>query len=188
VSGRYRTAAGIVLAVIGLAAIAAPDLFAAVPTGRPVLLGVGLVLLLLGFRTVNERRTDRVAELETPDAEVELELPTPGDGVDRDLTYLRTKRRYDQDRRQELRDRLEVAVVDAIVRHRGCSREEAYEVLKAGEWTADPYAAAFFTHHGEQVPVTEQVRNLFGNESPFTRRARHAMYAVHELTQEVAEA
>jgi len=175
------TVAGVVLGVVGLAGVIAPDAVAGLPAGRGALVLVGAAILLQGLRVVNRRRTEPPEELETPDTELQLELPTPGDDVDADLRFLAEERRYDRERRRRTRTRLREAAVEAVARRRGCSTEEAREIVERGEWTDDPLAASFFTTVRESGSLSDDVRYLLRNESLYHRRAHHAAREVNRI-------
>ncbi len=181
---RALTALGVVLGVVGLIGVLAPGSVVGVPGGRVALVFVGAAILLQGVRVVNARRRERPDEPETPDAELRLELPTPGDDVDADLAYLETERRFDRDRRRRVRDRLYAAAVDAVERRRGCSREEAKAAVEDGSWTDDPHAAAFFTSYRSERGLTAELRFALTSESAFGRRARRAADAIHRIAVE----
>jgi hypothetical protein len=181
---RLLAAFGVVLGVVGLIGVLAPGVVSGLPGGRGALVLVGAAILLQGVRVVNNRRRDRPEELETPDAEVTLELPTPGDDADADLRFLAEERRFDRERRRRIRDRMYAAAVEAVARRRGCSEEAARTVVEDGTWTDDPHAAAFFTNIQENGTLTDEIRYVIRNESVFARRARHAADAVHRLAVE----
>lgn len=178
---RLLTGAGVVLGVVGLVGVVAPDAVSGLPAGDRALALVGLAILLQGLRVVNYRRREPPEELETPDTELQLELPTPGDDVDGDLRYLAEERRYDRERRRRIRNRLHAAAVEAVARRRGCSSEEATEIVDTGAWTDDPRAAAFFATVRDEGSLTDELRYLVRNESLFDRRARRAATEVHRI-------
>lgn len=185
---RYLTPLGVILGIVGVVGVLAPGTVAGIPGGSLALAFVGVAILLQGIRVVDIRRRNRPDELETPDAEVQMELPTPGDDVDSDLRFLETERRYDRERRRRIRDRLYAAAVEAVERRRGCSTEEAKQAVEAGRWTDDPVAASFFSRVETGGTLTDEIRYALRNESSFGRRARRAADAIHRIAVEGAEA
>lgn len=185
---RLLTPLGVILGVVGLIGVLAPGTVAGIPGGSVALVFVGVAILLQGIRVVDVRRRNRPDELETPDAEVQMELPTPGDDIDADLRYLETERRFDRERRRRIRERLYAAAVEAVERRRGCSTEEAKRAVERGTWTTDPLAAAFFTNVETDGSLTDELRYALRNESSFGRRARAAADAVHRVAVEGADA
>lgn len=178
---RVLTGAGVVLGVVGLLGVVAPDAIAGLPAGETALALVGVAILLQGLRVVNYRRREPPEELETPDTELQLELPTPGDDIDADLRYLAEERRYDRERRRRIRNRLHAAAVEAVARRRGCSTEEAERIVDGGEWTDDRRAAAFFATVRDEGSLTDELRYLVRSESLFHRRANRAAAEVHRI-------
>jgi hypothetical protein len=103
----------------------------------------------------------------------------PGDDVDRKLA---AADRGETVARDDLRERLETAAVAALARHLDCSRAEARERLRAGEWPENPTAAALFTGEDWRRPsVTERVRVFLGGESTFRQRFARATEALWRL-------
>jgi len=180
-TSRLLTVLGVLLGVVGLVGVIAPGSITGIPGSSVALVLVGFAIIIQGLRVVNLRRQDRPDELETPDAEVQLELPTPGDDLDADLRYLAEERRFDRERRRRLRTRLYEAAVEAVARQHGCSTEEAQEMVDQGTWTDDPRAAAFFTNIQENGTLSDEIRYVIRNESSYIRRARHASDAINRL-------
>jgi len=188
VIARLLTPLGVILGVVGLIGVLAPGTIAGIPGGSVALVFVGAAILLQGIRVVDVRRRNRPEELETPDAEVQMELPTPGDDIDAALRYLETERRFDRERRRRIRDRLYAAAVEAVERRRGCSTEAAKRAVESGTWTDDPLAASFFTTVETGGTLIDEIRYALRNESSFGRRARAAADAVHRVAVEGADA
>lgn len=177
---RVLTAAGVLLALVGLAALVEPSLTTPLPTGSGFVFVFGL-LLLLGAAGQAQRRSK--AEFEyatTPDTERAIELPTPGEDIDEALDGISLVR-VDDLKRQRLREAIRSTAVATIQRREGCSKAEAERALTDGTWTGDPYAAAFFTGRVEVANRRQRMRSLVSPTPPFKRRATHAMDEIHRL-------
>ncbi|WP_436909151.1 DUF7269 family protein [Halosimplex marinum] len=173
---------GALLGVVGIAALAAPGITAPLPTGEPFVLLVGLVLILGAVAQVQRRRHTDPEYAETPDAELAVELPTPGDDLDRRLGRLRLTR-FNEAERHRVRDEIGDVAAETIRRRERCSEEAARRALDEGTWTDDPFAAAFFTGRVPEAPTTDRLRELFDRESPFKRRAVRAVDALERLLE-----
>ncbi|QLH84196.1 DUF7269 family protein [Halosimplex pelagicum] len=77
--------------------------------------------------------------------------------------------------RDRVRERLHVAVVDALERFAGLAPEEAERRVAEGSWTDDPDAAALFADREESVHE--------GVEPDFDRRVERAAAAVARLRE-----
>ncbi len=184
---RLLVVVGVVSAVAGMVLVVRSDLAA---FGQRSLLAVlGVLALLQAGRVVIDRRGASRDRVETPDPETEQDLPTPGDDLDATLAAVRRRtptvsRRAERSRRRRretVRERIESAAVETIVRQHGCTRESARRALSTGEWTDDPDAAAFFTGDPEGVGRRGRLRRALAPEPPYSRRARHAADAVAAL-------
>lgn len=174
---------GAVLGVVGLAAIAAPQITTPLPTGESFVLVVGAILVLGAVGQVQRRRHTDLEYAETPDAELAVDLPTPGDDMDRRLERL-SLTRFNEAERHGLREDVGDVVAATIRRHERCSAAEAERALDEGTWTDDPFAAAFFTGRAPEAPTTDRVRELLHRDSPFQRRAVRAIDAADRLLTE----
>jgi len=180
VSRRITATLGALLGVVGLVAVAVPQITTPLPTGEAFVVIVGVVLLLGAFGQIQRRRRTEVEYAETPDAELAVDLPTPGDEFDRRLDRLALTRFSEADRHRLREDVGEVAMT-TLQRREGYSPEEAAEAVEAGTWTDDPFAAAFFTGRPPDADVTDRVRELLHRELPFKRRAVRAIDEVERL-------
>ncbi len=184
---RLLVVVGVVSAVGGIVLVVRPEL---ATFGQQSLLAIlGVLALLQAGRVALGRRGATRDHTETPDPETEQDLPVPGDDLDATLSAVRRrtptlsrqaelKRRK---RRDTVRERIETAALDTIVRQHGCTRERARQALETGEWTDDPDAAAFFTGELDGVGRRGRLRRAFDSEPPYSRRARHAAQAVAAL-------
>ena len=178
---RLLLAAGVVLAVLGLAMTAAPGLAAAVPTRRRMVLLVGVVALLGAVGVLSRRRAVDVERIETGDPETLVDLPAPGDearGAFRRASALQLTGSRDR-----VEQRLHEVATDVVARRHDCTDDAARALLASGEWTDDPFAAAFLSEDGAteapRIPPTEWVRV----DSPFQYRARRTVDAIIDLTE-----
>ncbi|WP_458188593.1 DUF7269 family protein [Haladaptatus sp. NG-WS-4] len=174
------TAVGILAVGWGLAVVFAPELASVVSTGAAFVKLLGVLAFVQGLRVVQSRRRHDVQQAETGDPETNVTLPTPGDEFDDHLRTVHAGGRNERFRaRKKLREMLERSLVESIVDREGCSRDEARERLKTGEWTDDPYAAAFLG--GPPAPrrsLRKWLRLSFGGETTFQRRVRRTTDAV----------
>ncbi|QPV64141.1 hypothetical protein I7X12_05815 [Halosimplex litoreum] len=173
---------GVLLGVVGLAALAVPSITTPLPTGESFVLIVGLVLLLGAVAQVQRRRHTDLEYAETPDAELAVNLPTPGDDLDRRLGRLQLTR-FNEAERHRIRDEIGGVAAETIRRRERGSAEAAQRALDEGTWTDDPFAAAFFTGRVPEAPTTDRLRELFDRESPFKRRAVRAIDALERLLE-----
>ncbi|WP_123538224.1 DUF7269 family protein [Halosimplex salinum] len=174
---------GAVLGVVGLAAVAVPGIAAPLPTGDAFLALVGGVLLLGAVGQIQRRRRTEPEYAETPDAELAVDLPTPGDDLDRRLNRLALTR-FSEAERHRLRDEIGDVAATTIQRRERCDEAEAERALREGTWTDDPFAAAFFTGLAPEANTTDRMRELLHSEPPFKRRAVRAIDAVEGLLED----
>ncbi|WP_415380598.1 hypothetical protein [Halosimplex sp. TS25] len=181
-SGRITATLGALLGVVGLVAIAAPGITTPLPAGDGVVVAVGAVLLLGALGQIQRRRTTEPGYAETADAELAVDLPTPGDDLDRRLDRLALTR-FNEAERHRLREEVGEVAVATLQRRERCSAEEAERALSEGTWTDDPFAAAFFTGRAPEADATDRVRELLHRESPFKRRAIRAIGEIERLLE-----
>lgn len=181
-SRSLTAAVGALLGIVGLVAIAVPGLTAPLPTGDAFVLVVGIVLILGAIGQIQRRRRTELRYAETPDAELAVDLPTPGDDLDRRLERLRLTR-FNEAQRHRLRDEIGDVAVTTIERRERCSRAAAKDALDDGTWTDDPFAAAFFTGLAPEASAGARVREILNRESPFKRRAIRSIEALERLQE-----
>jgi hypothetical protein len=182
VSRRITATLGALLGVVGLVAVAVPRITTPLPTGDTFIVIVGGVLLLGTFGQIQRRRRTEVEYAETPDAELAVDLPTPGEDFDRRLNGLALTRFSEADRHRLREDVREVATA-TLQRREGHSPEEAAEAVQAGTWTDDPFAAAFFTGRPPEADVIDRVRELLHRQLPFARRTVRAIDEIERLLE-----
>lgn len=187
---RLLAVVGVVGAVGGLVLVVRPDL--ATFGGETLLVVVGVLAVVQGVRVTMQRRRHAPRQATTPDPETLQDLPVPGDDLDETLATVRRRpprslgpraAKSLRRRRERIRSRIEAAAVETVVRQHGCTRERARLALETGEWTDDPYAAAFFTGELTGVGRGEWLRRRLSSEPPFARRARRAAQAVADLAE-----
>lgn len=179
---RTVTGVGVALAVLGLVAVAVPQITTALPTGDAVVTVLAVVLLLGALREVQRRRHTAFEYTETSDTELTLELPTPGDEFDRELSRV-TVTRFNQIRRQQIRDEIRETTVETVQRRERCSEDEARAMVQNGTWTDDPFATSFFTRRPPRTSRRKRLRELFSSTPPFKRRAVAAIEATYRLAE-----
>lgn len=140
---RVLILAGIVAGVGGLLLVAYPPLAASLSMSQVLVYGLGGLCLLLVLSAVQRRRSAETQQAETGKPEFTTPLPKPGSNVDRVLRVVGLDREGEVDTKS-LRDRLRELAVRVVSRRREVTREGAEELLESGEWTSDPYAAAYF--------------------------------------------
>lgn len=178
---RRATLLGTTAALAGLAVVFVPALAVGFPVTYGTLLLVGGIAFVVGLGLVRLRMlTDRdTATL--PAVEGRPDDPVPGDEFDADLAAISPRRDRENDAaRSQVRERLQAAAVGVLARQ-GHSREEALDLLDAGEWTDDPIAAAFFAvepvESGDEGLVA-RLRGSPGAGTSFTQQAQRAALAI----------
>lgn len=114
-----------------------PTLLSGVPSS---LLAVLVVLVAGGVGALGllARATDGPSSDPLVDGDGAVRIP--GDRIDERLDGVAS----DERERERLRERVETAAVDVLVRRTGCSRAEARERLADGEWTDDELTRSLF--------------------------------------------
>lgn len=172
-AGRLSSVVGVVLVFVGFAMMFVPGLSTLFAANEVYLSVVGVGFALQTVTIVRSRMTTPYEQTETGDPEISQDLPTPGDDFDDLLEQAGATRQYGN-QRETIRERLRRAAVDVIVRTEGVSQEEAVARIDAGEWTDDPYAAAFFTGRVEQASLVERLSLFDRTRSQYERWAKHA--------------
>jgi len=179
---RLSAAVGTVLAVLGLVALAVPELTTALPANDAVILVLGVLLVLGGVRDVWRRRNTEFAYAETPDTEQPVELPTPGREFDRSFDSLSTLV-YPANERHRLRKEVRDLATETLRRQCDHTETEARDALSEGTWTDDPFAAAFFTGRPTGANALSRLREVVRAETAFQHRARRAIDELYELAE-----
>jgi hypothetical protein len=179
---RTVAAVGAAVALVGLVALAVPSVTTSLPTDDAVVTVLAVVLLLGEVREIQRRRHTAFQYAETSDTELTLELPTPGDEFDRELSKV-TMTRFNQIQRQHIRDEVREVAVETVQRRERCTEEEARELIREGAWTDDPFAVAFFTRRAPRISRRKRLRELVSSTPPFRRRTVAAIEAIHRLAE-----
>jgi hypothetical protein len=180
---------GIAVAVAGIAIVVDPGLAGLVPSSRLFVIVAGVFILFQGVRVTRARRRTEFPEAETPDFEASLRVPTPGEEHDESLERTQVASFKDTRGQTSAQDDayqlLRSVAIETITQRRGCSEEEAIEILEAGTWTDDPHAAAFFGADRDRgmVSVLDALRRVGQAETKFQREFRHAAYALQRLAE-----
>jgi len=170
---------------LGLVALAAGLVLAGGGVGGGLLTNVGFALagVAAGIAAILSLLVRSVDSPETLGLGRPPDRPgvrTPGDDLDRKLAAAESGERLARD---DLRERAERAVTDAVARRRDCSRERAGALVERGEWTDDDLAAALFTETRDRPSLRDRVRVMFGGESTFGQRFARATAALWELVR-----
>jgi hypothetical protein len=181
---RALLAFGVGTGLAGLALAVFPGLAAGMGADRLFVLFVGVVAGVQAVLDLRARGRTRLRQAETGDPEAVFAPPRPGADVDAALSATgRGRDRYSRGHREEVRDRVWAAAVEALSRREDCSRDEAEVLLDRGAWTDDPYAAAFFGASVDaDLPLGVRLRDALSPETRFSRRARHAIDELAEVT------
>lgn len=194
--GRLGAVVGATCFALGLGIVLAPDIARLLSVdglvaawGQDYLLAaaVGVVAVALALVVVGLRTVHGYDQATPPPAE---SIPTgrpPGAEFDRvvaddlgPLDHLRGRERA------AVRRRLRRAAVATLARTAGCPRSTAETTVAAGEWTADPTAAAFLADDAVSDPTWRRVVDALPGRSRFARRARRAAVAIVALEPEEA--
>lgn len=161
---------GIIAALVGFAILIRPQLATELGISRPFVIVIGVIAGVLGLRSLQLRRFTERDQADPTDPETPYELPVPGDDFDDTVANLAARRtgRWHGGDFDRIRSRLrEVAI--AVIRERDrCSRAEANDRIKTGDWTDDPVAQWFLG--GPDVsrpPLRIRVQSFFFGDSGF---------------------
>lgn len=163
---RLSAAIGAVAVLVGLAVSFQQGLASAIPASWAFVL---LIAVVAGAQTVSivfSRRRTPIQAAETGDPERRYEAPTPGGDLAETLALARQGSRAGDRPRDRVRERVAGAAVAAVADAEGCSREEATERVRTGEWTDDPVAAWFL---GEEVGLPAATRARLLATAPFSQ-------------------
>lgn len=183
-AGNALVAVAVVALTYGVAAAYEPDLAGLLVVTEWYVPLLGVLAVLLGYRSVQRRRRTEIRGVETADPEVVTPVEAPGAGFDRRVAAASSYRRTTIQARQRVKERLADAAIAAIQRRQDCSHEAAADRLDAGTWTDDPFAAAFLG--GPDVPeppLVARLRHALRAESAFQRDARRTADAIADLTR-----
>jgi hypothetical protein len=157
---------GAIAVLIGLLFIVQREFAAALSLEWTLVLLIAAMAGIQALRFVQDRRHTTLEATETGDPERRYEAPTPGDDADETLGLASGWSRRGRRSRAQLRERVAEAATAVIVDTTGCSRTEAIQRIRRGEWTDDPIAAWFLSDSVE-LGRRERLRLLLG--SPLSR-------------------
>lgn len=177
----YLALGGATAVLAGVALLVEPGLATLVGlrTDRVVVTGLALLAMVQGGLAVTARLAGGGRAAEPAEVERRFRAPVPGDDFDdllADLPDLRVQRRDEE--RAAIRERLEAIAVEVLVA-RGLDEDDARRHLRSGTWTADERAASFFVPAADrELSFGTRLRDAFGSDLAFTRRARQAVAAI----------
>lgn len=178
---RLATAFGVAAALGGFAVGIDPSLVSVFAANRSWVVFLALVAIVQGIAYAHVRRGTAIDQADTGLPETDQELAVPGDGFDETVAGISAFSTVE--RQEQVRQRLEVAAVGAIVRAEGCSEETARETLAAGTWTDDDAAASLFADGVEEPRSTfATFRHRLRGDRPFQHRARRAATEIGRLS------
>lgn len=173
--------AGAVATTFGIAAAFIPGL---IDLSNPTTLFVtvlGVVAFVQAVSAAFDRLNSHDEAATTHTVERRDPATIPGTDFDEGFGSLGAMGRMRGARRRDVvRDRLESATVAVLTRYGGLSEPEARDQMRAGTWTDDPHAAAFFAEEAGDIGFFGGFfSSSFGTESAFQRRARHVIDALN---------
>lgn len=153
------TVGGLLLLVIGLAAVVDSGIAQEFALSADLVDAVGMAALLGGAITVRLVSDADSSTAEVAPPETRAQLPVPGEDVDELLATIDENPLAAADEHVEIKERLLGVGVVLLADRYGLREAEAREALETGVWTDDPHAAAFFVgEYPEWAPVRLQIR------------------------------
>jgi hypothetical protein len=153
------TVGGLLLLVIGLAAVVDSGIAREFALSADLVDAVGMAALLGGAITVRLVSDADSSTAEVAPPETRAQLPVPGEDVDELLATIDENPLAAADEHVEIKERLLGVGVALLADRHGLREAEAREALETGVWTDDPHAAAFFVgEYPEWAPVRLQIR------------------------------
>lgn len=167
---------GIVTLGFSLVTIVYPG-FVAFSVDRILVSIIGVLALVQALRVIQSRRHSTLDEAVTPDPELPIATPSPGEDLETVLEqFLDTHVHYYGNR---VREGLRSAAIAVLTQYGTYSEAEAEAALDAGTWTDDRSAAAFLGDETEpELPVRTQIRNWIRDESSMQRGIRRTVDAI----------
>lgn len=172
---RVLLAAGVGLFALAVGESLAPGLLPN-DVAREVVYVAGVALLGYAFLVV--RRRDGTRYRATPDPELPVEAPAPGEDLRTVLDAFRDRRR--SHRGPGLVDALRRAAITVLVRFGDCSEDAALDRIEDGTWTDDPVAAAYLGSGESSTSVLAALRDAVGPETTRERNVRRTVDAIVE--------
>lgn len=176
------TVGGVLLVLVGLAAIVDSSVVQGVAVPSDLMDLVGVLALLGGLVTARLTMDADSSTATVSPPETKAELPVPGEDVDELLATIDENPLGALEEHTEIRDRLTGIAVALLADRYGVRESAAREALETGVWTDDPHAAAFFVgEYPEWAPLRLQVREW----ATFVRTPP-SMQADHAVTELLA--
>jgi hypothetical protein len=177
---RAAAAVGVVGAVGGLA-IGVAGSAGPLALDEALATVAGLLAVVQGVRYGFERRRRSYEATDVDDPEARYAAPVPGADFDAAVATGAGSSIRAASSREEVRERLRAAAVEAVVAAEGVDEATATDRVAAGTWTDDRVAAALLA--GERPPLRARVAALVARESRFERAARRTVTAVATLEE-----
>lgn len=153
-----------------------------VPTGDILVLMFGFVLATLAVNSMQTRRRSEIQWVSLGDPEERGSFPKPGAEANLEMGLpLTGPPPRNRSGRNTLEPRIREMAIDVLVRTENCSPTEAEEMLAAGAWTDDPFAAGYFTGKLPEKDWKERLRERVGRGTWET--AKPAKHAIDELAK-----
>lgn len=170
---RILLTGGVALFGLAVGELLVPGLLP-IAVAREVVYVAGVALLAYAGLLV--RRRDGTRYTGTPDPELPVESPAPGEDLAEVLDAFRDPRRgY---RGPRLVDGLRRAATAVLVRYGDRSEAEARRRIEDGTWTDDPVASAFLRTDGPSGSVFSPLRDALGPETTRERDVRRTVDAI----------
>lgn len=175
------------LVVLGLAlfGVAVVDMAGAgvlpVPGDEGLVYGVAGAVLLYAYLVYRASTDPDGSRTETPDPEVAVPTPPPGQSFERVLDRFRSRTTVSSLTRTKAG--LRAAAVATLARYEDCDEAEARRRIENGTWTTDRRAAAFLREDDESrpAPITNRLRDRLRSESAYQRDLRHTVDAIADV-------
>ncbi len=170
------TVVGIIGVSVGLALLFVPRVVTLGSERALIVLG-GAVALLAALRVLFRSRHRTLDQADTPDVEVSIPTPRPGEDFEAILRQF-----HDADRiyfhRKRLRSALRSAAIAVLTHYRGDTPDEAAAAIDAGTWTVDPYAVTFLSPSADAVPLRRRFRDTLARTASLDRDVGRTVSAI----------
>lgn len=173
---RVAVGVGIVALAVGLLAIVDPG--AVTFEADWILVSmIGVLFLLQGLRIVQRRRNAELDEAKTPDPELPVPTPAPGEELTETVQqFLGGNRIYYH--RTRLQEGLRQAAVAVLTQYAGYTEEEATRAVENGIWIDDTDVATFLQDGRVDPSLRELLERTVTRESSLERRIRKTSDAI----------
>lgn len=166
--------AGLLALGLGALAIVSPGVIP-LSLDRVIIGMIGALALVQALRVIQDRRDSDLDEAATPNPELSVSSPQPGEDLESALKQF-TGTGHIFMSRNRIRDALTTAAVTVLSQYRGYTEEEAEQHVADGSWTDDTIVKAFLGDEGApNVPIRMRIRTVFDRESSMERAVRHTV-------------